>query len=1224
MTTQRLPTGLTTSLGTLLFGGATSAIGLATSLGWLWQIPRWTAWRTDLVPMSPAAASLAMLLGVAVMLSGWPRCGKTGRSVALLLSGFTAAVAGLLLAMRLAEHYSPLEHLGLPITGEVNGAPIGYTALGTALGFLLTAAVLVTRLRPGGTAVRSWILIVAGSIVLGAGAGLVVANLTNGPVLYDGAHIPPALNTSTCLLLLGAGIVLLVRRDVLAPESEESVEAAGNLSVAAALCAMAVATSIGGFAFYKQEVREVEQEAEQELSTIVQLRVRELENWRAERLWDGAQTNRNTVSAEVLQAFGRTEPRELNDEIFRRWLQRYFIHAEYDRVLLLDATGRQRFALPAEASSVWGGGGLVPAAMAALAARRVELRDFFTTADEPRPSLALLIPIAGGPSGRGQPLGVICLRINPEVALYRIIHEWPRRRQTAELLLVRRDGDDALYLGRLEAQGHELRQRATAGDASTLAYRAVHGAEGIARGVNYSGAPVLGTLARVPGSPWHLIGQVDEAELHADLHRRVALIIAFSLLLFVGTGTTVSWIRRGQQRAHAHKQLALSAALRESEERLRLAVTASEQAPWDLNIPTGVVTFGDEYARMNELPAGTRTESLDALGQRVHPDDAARVGEQFNDYVGGRRPEFKVEFRRRTRQGEWRWLQASGRIVARDSSGLPLRFTGMLTDIHEHKMADVMLRRSEETLRTTAAQLRGLLTNSPTIVCTMRPVDGVFRAVDVSDNIERLTGYTQAEALQPGWWAEHLAPEDRAQAFASAVRILEMDQVEHEFRFRRRDGTVCWIQDTLRCVARDASGVLEVGGAWTDITARKLAEERSQRLTALYATLSHCNQAIGRSTREEELFAAVCRAAVEHGGISLAWIGLVEPDTGRVRPAASFGEQADYLDGIEICVDPASPFGLGPTGTAIREDRPAWSEDFSHDPRTVAWHTRASSRGWTFSGSLPLRRDGRAIGALTIYTRDQAAMDDDARTLLVEMAANISYALDNFSREARRTEADLALRASVHEKDMLLKEVHHRVKNNLQLISSLLRLESGRTDNDAIRTVLGEMQGRILSMALLHEALHQSTSLAHLNLGHYLSHLARQVFRSLAPAGNLRLDLDVSDIEVDPDQAIPCGLLVNELVSNAIKHGFPGGRLGVVRLVLQSDGANRVRLEVSDDGVGLPPNLAERRASSLGLHLVTVLARQLNAELTTTSIAGTQFSLSFAARRSTLDPVRTP
>lgn len=156
------------------------------------------------------------------------------------------------------------------------------------------------------------------------------------------------------------------------------------------------------------------------------------------------------------------------------------------------------------------------------------------------------------------------------------------------------------------------------------------------------------------------------------------------------------------------------------------------------------------------------------------------------------------------------------------------------------------------------------------------------------------------------------------------------------------------------------------------------------------------------------------------------------------------------------------------------------------------------------------------------------------------------------------------------------------------MITSLLRLEAGRSSQGETKTVLTDMQGRIRSMALLYESLYRSGTFAAVDLGVYIKQIFAQAYRSFVNLNAaVRLQVDVDSVQLGIDQATPCGLLVNELISNCFKHGFPEGQSGLVQISLKLlSGSNQVELCVMDTGVGLPINFEERRNHSLGLQLV--------------------------------------
>ncbi|MDD2881053.1 MAG: EAL domain-containing protein [Rhodoferax sp.] len=197
-----------------------------------------------------------------------------------------------------------------------------------------------------------------------------------------------------------------------------------------------------------------------------------------------------------------------------------------------------------------------------------------------------------------------------------------------------------------------------------------------------------------------------------------------------------------------------------------------------------------------------------------------------------------------------------------------------------------------------------------------------------------------------------------------------------------------------------------------DVKDRKLAEQKVERISRLYAALSQCNQAIVRCNNTAELFPILCRDAVNFGGMKMAWIGVVDKADGCVKPVASFGAGVDYLEGLELSVDPTLAQGQGPTGIAIRQNQPCWCQDFQNDPATQPWHARGAEFGWGASAAIPLNRKGETIGLFSVYASTKNAFDDAAQQLLLEMAMDISFALDRFVDEAQRVQTLDALRDS--------------------------------------------------------------------------------------------------------------------------------------------------------------------------------------------------------------------
>jgi PAS domain S-box-containing protein len=209
-------------------------------------------------------------------------------------------------------------------------------------------------------------------------------------------------------------------------------------------------------------------------------------------------------------------------------------------------------------------------------------------------------------------------------------------------------------------------------------------------------------------------------------------------------------------------------------------------------------------------------------------------------------------------------------------------------------------------------------------------------------------------------------------------------------------------------------------------------------------------------------------------------------------------------------------------------------------------------------------------------------------------------------------QAEEKIKVSLREKGVLLKEIHHRVKNNLQIISSLFNLQSKYIRDLHAQEVIRESQNRVKSMVLIHEKLYQSKDLGRINVGEYAKNLVSNLLR--AYGGNLNhvtFAVDTDDIFLNIDTAIPCGLILNELVSNSLKHAFPDGKEGEIRIGLHSENDHRFTLTVKDDGVGLPKDLDFRNTESLGLQLVNTLVDQLEGSINLHNSEGTSFQISF-------------
>ncbi|WP_254616717.1 AAA family ATPase [Burkholderia metallica] len=258
---------------------------------------------------------------------------------------------------------------------------------------------------------------------------------------------------------------------------------------------------------------------------------------------------------------------------------------------------------------------------------------------------------------------------------------------------------------------------------------------------------------------------------------------------------------------------------------------------------------------------------------------------------------------------------------------------------------------------------------------------------------------------------------------------------------------------------------------------------------------------------------------------------------------------------------------------------------------------------------LPLVKQTRLVGALYLENElAPGAFTPSRMTILKLLASQAAISIENASLEQ--------VEALLEEKDALLQEVHHRVKNNLQLISSLLSLQASRVQDQAVSEQFQESRNRVRSMAMVHENLYRAGNFARIDMAPHIRNLCAHLSR-IYKLSQLNVDLDVviDDVQLDMNRAIACGMIVNELVSNALKHAYPDGRSGRLRVELMASEGDGYRLSVTDDGIGLSPDFSLETAESLGLQLVFDLARQIHGSVEIRRSGGTAFDIHFGLQQ---------
>jgi PAS domain S-box-containing protein len=423
-----------------------------------------------------------------------------------------------------------------------------------------------------------------------------------------------------------------------------------------------------------------------------------------------------------------------------------------------------------------------------------------------------------------------------------------------------------------------------------------------------------------------------------------------------------------------------------------------------------------------------------------------------------------------------------------------------------------------------------------------------------SDAFQRITGYTIDEMNEPDAWQKVIHPDDLERTETAWNAAMQSKPAVAEYRVMTRNGDVRWLRDYVKPIEHDEHGaVKKVMGGVQDITDRKQVEERFRILIERIAD--------GIILLDKRGFITFVSSSATH----------------------IIGYAPDELLGTSIF--------------SILHPSEAKKYAFKFGRLTVEFD-----------------RSESLFGRFKHKNGEWVYIEGMVTNLFNNPSVNAFVA--NFRNVTERILSEDRQRTSLQEKEILLKEVHHRVKNNMQVISSLLNLQSASVKDQQTVSVLRESQNRVKSMSLVHEILYQSQDLASVNFAAYVKQLVASLQKSFgAKSGGISIVVKVGTVALQIDDAIPCGLIINELVSNALKYAFPKQRSGEIIVEVKKLRSPAIRLTIRDNGVGLKKTRTS--TDSLGLKLVQALTEQLKGTITIENKRGTAITIEFPYQQTT-------
>lgn len=522
---------------------------------------------------------------------------------------------------------------------------------------------------------------------------------------------------------------------------------------------------------------------------------------------------------------------------------------------------------------------------------------------------------------------------------------------------------------------------------------------------------------------------------------------------------------------------------------------------------------------------------------------------------------------------------------------------------------------NDGSLRENQRFLTTLISNLPGYVYRCHEESGKWFTQFASDGIYELTGYNPEDFLRDGKMSYGLIVHPDDQKIVSNVvknAIKERKPYQITYRIQTSEGNEKWVWEQGRGIFNKEGRLIATEGFITDISEKKKAEEEILKKNAELSTLNKIGNSINKLAEPSEILALIFSMVGRLFDNNNLYIALYDEKKQEISfPIYTVKGEYVYLKNRKL--------RKGLTEYVLKTKKPLLINNNIEESFKKLKIEQLGEKSKSLV-SVPILLSNRVIGVITLqdYNKEYAYEESQVE-LLTTIASQVAISLENSRLFAtlqqeleEKKEAEKRIIASLHEKELLLQEIHHRVKNNLQIMSSLLRLQSTYFKNPEIQHIFKESENRIRAMAIIHNKLYRSLNYDRVDFADYVGTLIQNLYLSYgADTSKIVLQVNLNDIHLNIDTAIPCGLIINELISNSLKYAFPGNKNGTITIEMNLNG-NEAELSVRDNGIGISKDIDPMKTDTLGLKLVQLLTLQMDGSVeVVNSSPGTEFKIKF-------------